>query len=155
MTIRTMRQTVLKVWQRAAARADRAVLALAGVLWLAGALMPQPAALRFVHEDVRIRPHEARYTLAMSILRPRGEGPFGAIILNHGVPATAAARGAESPELLLHTASAFAQRGYAVFMPMRRGHSGCSRLAIRRRGTTRGAFRSEPFRHCWQLVRLG
>lgn len=116
-----MRQTVLKVWQRALARADRAVLALAGVLWLAGALMPQPAALRFVHEDVRIRPHEARYTLAMSILRPRGEGPFGAIILNHGVPATAAARGAESPELLLHTASAFAQRGYAVFMPMRRG----------------------------------
>lgn len=116
-----MRQAFLKAWHRAAARADCTVLVLAGALCLAGALLPQPAAPRFLHEDVRIRPHEASYTLAVSILRPRGEGPFGAIILNHGVPATAAARSAESPGLFLHTASAFAQRGYAVFMPMRRG----------------------------------
>src|SRR5687767_12846122 len=124
-----MQQALLKEWRRAAARADRTVLVLAGALWLAGALMAQPQPSRFVQEDVRIRPPEARYTLAVSILRPRGEGPFGAIILNHGVPATAAARGAESPELFLHTASAFAQRGYAVFMLMRRGF-----------GATRGTF---------------
>src|ERR671918_402452 len=118
-----MREALLKAWRHATARADRTVLVLAGALWLAGALMPRSAPLRFVHEDVRIRPHEARYTLAVSILRPRGEGPFGAIILNHGVPATAAARGAESPELFLHTASAVAPRGYAVFIPISR--AGC------------------------------
>ena len=61
------------------------------------------------------------YTLSMAILRPRGSGPFGAVILNHGVPPTARARQAESPELLMHTAGALVRRGYAVFMPLRRG----------------------------------
>jgi dienelactone hydrolase len=61
------------------------------------------------------------YTLSMAILRPRGSGPFGAVILNHGASPTARARQEESPVLLMHTASAFAQRGYAVFMPLRRG----------------------------------
>jgi dienelactone hydrolase len=116
-----MKHAFLRGWRAALARADRSVLALAGVLWFAGALVPQPEASRFVREEVRILPAEARYTLAVTILRPRGDGPFGAIILNHGAPGTAAARGAESPALFLHTASAFAQRGYAVFMPMRRG----------------------------------
>jgi dienelactone hydrolase len=106
-----------KAWHRV----DLTLLVLAGALWLAGAALPQPDAARFVREDVRIAAPEGRYTLAVTILRPRGDGPFGAIILNHGVPATAAARGTESPALFLHTASAFAQRGYAVFMPMRRG----------------------------------
>lgn len=106
-----------KAWHRA----DLTMLALAGALWLAGAALPQPEGARFMREEVRIAAPEGRYTLAVTILRPRGEGPFGAIILNHGVPATAAARGTESPALFLHTASAFAQRGYAVFMPMRRG----------------------------------
>lgn len=37
------------------------------------------------------------------------------------MPASAEAREAESPALFLHTATAFAQRDYAVFMPLRRG----------------------------------
>ena len=61
------------------------------------------------------------YTLSMAILRPHGSGPFGAVILNHGASPTASARQQESPALLMHTATAFAQRGYAVFMPLRRG----------------------------------
>jgi dienelactone hydrolase len=76
---------------------------------------------QFVQEDVRILAGDGRYTLALHILRPRGSGPFGAVILNHGVPLDPLARQQESAELLLHTASAFAQRGYAVFMPLRRG----------------------------------
>ena len=75
----------------------------------------------FVQEDVRILAGDGRYSLAVHILRPRGKGPFGAVILNHGAPLDAAARQEESAELLLHTATTFAQRGYAVFMPLRRG----------------------------------
>jgi dienelactone hydrolase len=116
-----MGKSLLKLWRIAAAHADRAGVVVAAALWLAGALIPQPEPSRFIQQDVRIRSPDARYTLAVSILRPRGDGPFGAIILNHGVPATAAAREAESPALFLHTATAFAQRGYAVFMPVRRG----------------------------------
>ena len=59
--------------------------------------------------------------LAVTVLRPRGSGPFGAMILNHGAAATAAARSLESPALFMHTASAFVERNYAVFMPLRRG----------------------------------
>jgi dienelactone hydrolase len=99
----------------------RILLALAALAWCTGALVGQPAPARFVQEDVRIPAHGGRTTLAVTILRPRGAGPFGAVILNHGVPLTERARSLESPALLLHTAAAFAQRGYAVFIPMRRG----------------------------------
>lgn len=77
--------------------------------------------------------HGGRTTLAITILRPRGAGPFGAVILNHGVAFTERARSLESPEMLLHTAVAFAQRGYAVLMPLRRGF-----------GATGGQFAEDP-----------
>src|SRR5687768_15135778 len=99
-----MRKALAKLWRGAAARPDRTAVLLGALLWLAGAALPRPELPRFVHEDVRIRPHEARYTLAMSIVRPRGDGPFGAIILNHGAAGNAAAREAESAALFLHTA---------------------------------------------------
>lgn len=97
-------------------------LAVLGVLcWSAGALVDKPPPSRFVQENVRVPAHSGRYTLAITILRPRGAGPYGVIVLNHGVPLTVQARQQESPALLLHTAAVFAQRGYAVFMPLRRG----------------------------------
>jgi dienelactone hydrolase len=74
-----------------------------------------------VEEDVRVYGPGRRYTVATKILRPQGAGPFGAIVLNHGVPLTAAERRVESPELLLETAAVLARRGYAVLMPLRRG----------------------------------
>jgi dienelactone hydrolase len=98
----------------------RLCAALAALCWCAGSLFERPPE-RFVQEDVRIPAHSGRTTLAITILRPRGDGPFGAVILNHGVPLTKRARSLESPELLLHTAAAFASRGYAVLMPLRRG----------------------------------
>jgi dienelactone hydrolase len=94
---------------------------LALIAWCAGFLVPPPAPPRFVQEDVRIPAHNARATLAITILRPYGRGPFGAVILNHGVPLDDHGRRIESPAMLLHTAAAFAQRGYAVLMPLRRG----------------------------------
>src|SRR3954462_3779426 len=39
-------------------------------------------------------------------------GPFGVVVLNHGVGATREARLRESPEFFLHSAAAFAARGY-------------------------------------------
>jgi dienelactone hydrolase len=97
--------------------------------WGAGWLIEPAAPGRFVRQDVRIPAHSDRTTLAITILRPQGPGPFGAVILNHGVPLGARARSLESPALLLHTAAEFAQRGYAVLMPLRRGF-----------GATGGAF---------------
>jgi dienelactone hydrolase len=110
------------------------LLAVAAVLcWLGGSLVERPVAPRFVQEDVRISAHNGRTALAISILRPRGDGPYGAVILNHGVPLTEQARRLESPAMLLHTAAAFAQRGYAVVMPLRRGF-----------GATGGEFAEDP-----------
>jgi len=110
------------------------LLVVAAVLcWLGGSLVERPAASRFVQEDVRISAHNGRTTLAISILRPRGDGPFGAVVLNHGVPLSEEARRLESPAMLLHTAAAFAQRGYAVVMPLRRGF-----------GATGGEFAEDP-----------
>ena len=99
----------------------RALMLVAAACWCAGWLAEPPATGRFVQEDLRIAAQGGRTTLAITILRPRGDGPFGAVVLNHGVPLDARARSLESPAMLLHTAAAFAQRGYAVLMPLRRG----------------------------------
>jgi dienelactone hydrolase len=76
---------------------------------------------RLVEEDVRIPASNGNYTIAAKILRPEGAGPYGAIVLNHGAPVSAEERRLESPDLLVNTASIFAQRGYVVVMPLRRG----------------------------------
>jgi dienelactone hydrolase len=74
----------------------------------------------YVREDIRVPVPEGHYSLAVTILRPRGDGPFGAVILNHGV-GEERDRFLESPDLFIQAAGAFVQRGYAVIMPLRRG----------------------------------
>jgi dienelactone hydrolase len=73
------------------------------------------------------------YSLAVTVVRPRGKGPYGVVVLNHGVGPDAEARRRESPELLMQSALAFANRGYAVVMPLRRGF-----------GETGGEFAENP-----------
>jgi dienelactone hydrolase len=107
-------------------RAGLVGAAAALVLWAPGdearmRLYEDGAGAPLVEEDVRVYGPGRRYTIATKILRPQGAGPFGAIVLNHGVPLTAAERRLESPELLLETAAVLARRGYAVLMPLRRG----------------------------------
>lgn len=92
-------------------------------------LAPTHDASPYVREDVRIPVADGHYSLALTILRPRGDGPFGAIVLNHGVGEGARERSLESPTLFIQAASAFVSRGYAVIMPLRRGF-----------GETGGAF---------------
>lgn len=73
------------------------------------------------------------YSVAVTVVRPRGDGPYGVVVLNHGAGPTLESRRQESPALLMATAAAFAQRGYAVVMPLRRGF-----------GETHGEFAENP-----------
>ncbi|MBW8906157.1 MAG: prolyl oligopeptidase family serine peptidase [Betaproteobacteria bacterium] len=75
---------------------------------------------RLIEERVRI-PAQNGNTIAATVLRPEAQGPFGAIILNHGVSASARERARESSDLLINAAAVFARRGYVVVMPLRRG----------------------------------
>ena len=84
-------------------------------------LVPSRNDSPYVREDVRIPVAEGHYSLAVTILRPRGNGPFGAIVLNHGVGQDVRSRTLESPTLFIQAASEFVARGYAVVMPLRRG----------------------------------
>jgi dienelactone hydrolase len=86
---------------------------------------------RLVQEDVRIP--AGRYSIAATVLRPEGAGPYGAVVLNHGTPGSASGRARESSELLINAASVFARRGYVVVMPLRRGF-----------GATGGEFAEDP-----------
>lgn len=107
---------------KAVVAAALVVALLALLSWRIGFLaQPRAGGEALVEEHVRIFSPDGRYTLAATILRPQGAGPYGGIVLSHGVPASAAARRLESPELLRNAAAALAQRGYAVIMPVRRG----------------------------------
>jgi len=75
---------------------------------------------RLIEEKVRIPTPNGR-SIAATILRPDAPGPFGAVILNHGVSASARERARESSDLLINAAAVFARRGYAVVLPLRRG----------------------------------
>src|SRR3989440_10735135 len=75
---------------------------------------------RLIEERVRI-PTQSGRTLAATILRPEAQGPFGAVVLNHGVSASARERARESSDLLINAAAVFARRGYVVVLPLRRG----------------------------------
>src|SRR5262245_18280250 len=75
---------------------------------------------RLIEEKVRISAREG-YPIAATILRPEGAGPYGAVILNHGVAGTRRERLRESSDLLIDAAKVFARRGFVVVMPLRRG----------------------------------
>jgi dienelactone hydrolase len=76
---------------------------------------------RLIQEEVRI-PARDGYRVAATILRPDGPGPYGAVILNHGVPGSEKERLSEvAANDFAIAAPIFARRGYVVVMPMRRG----------------------------------
>src|SRR3979490_193129 len=106
----------------------RAACAAAGLLCSTAA----GSAFAQIQEGVRIPAHVG-YTVAATILRPEGAGPFGAVILNHGVPVSDKERAGASPTDLLMSAAVFAQRGYVVVLPLRRGF-----------GATGGEFAGYP-----------
>jgi len=76
---------------------------------------------RLVRHEVRIPAADGSYSIAATILRPEGPGPFGVVVLNHGVPGGAQERRNTSADDFALVAPVFARRGYAVVMPLRRG----------------------------------
>jgi dienelactone hydrolase len=79
------------------------------------------ALLNLVEEQVRIPVPGAGYSVAATILRPDGPGPYGVVVLNHGVPGSAQGRAQVTSMDFRAAAPVFAQHGYAVIMPLRRG----------------------------------
>src|SRR6185436_11706195 len=55
---------------------------------------------RLIEEKVKINAREG-YTIAATVLRPEGAGPYGAVILNHGVAGSRRERLRESSDLLI------------------------------------------------------
>ncbi len=103
-----------------------AAVVFASVFVVGEALASDPAATAFgpklIQEEVRIPARDGSYQIAATIVRPAGQGPFGAVVLNHGVPGSEKERLSESPALdFAIAAPVFARRGYVVVMPMRRG----------------------------------
>jgi dienelactone hydrolase len=82
-----------------------------------------------IEEVVSIPARDGAYRIAATIVRPEGPGPYGAVVLNHGVPVSREQRAKESSTYFRAVAEVFAQRGYAVVLPLRRGF-----------GATGGAF---------------
>lgn len=76
---------------------------------------------RLVQEQVRIPVDGGRRNVAATVLRPDGPGPYGVVVLNHGVPVSDEARLRASAADFQSAAPIFARRGYVVVMPMRRG----------------------------------
>ena len=115
-------------------RLARALLLIAALLApaLASAIDESYYGPRLIEELVRI-PAPGGYEIATTVLRPEGNGPYGVIVLNHGVSASARERARESSELLISSAAVFARRGYVVVMPLRRGF-----------GATGGAMAEDP-----------
>jgi len=80
-----------------------------------------PGGLTLIEADIRIFGPAKRYTIATHIVRPQIAGRVAAVILNHGAGATARERADETAELMRVPALEFAERGYAVFLPLRSG----------------------------------
>jgi dienelactone hydrolase len=128
-----MRRCAASLLRKVRQRTDL-LLALAALAFCtADALISGPGEPPVVREDLRIPGPADRYTLALAVLRPRGDGPFGAVVLNHGVGLTSEERAEESVAPFLHTAAVFVERGYAVIMPLRRGF-----------GATGGSYAENP-----------
>ena len=82
---------------------------------------PARGAADLLEEHVRIPVPGQAYTVAATILRPVGPGPYGVVVLNHGVPGSAEARARVTSLDFRDSAPVFARHGYAVIMPLRRG----------------------------------
>jgi pimeloyl-ACP methyl ester carboxylesterase len=98
---------------------------LASLLLLAG---PAQAALAWTESVIRapVGAGSERVEIDVTVLRPKGVGPFPIVVLSHGSPRSAAERRMDGRQRLTAQGEPFIAMGYAVIVPTRRGygHSG-------------------------------
>ena len=84
-----------------------------------------PAQAARVHESVMRVPVisgvEQAY-IDVTVFKPRGEGPFPIVVLSHGSPRNADERRKAGRQRLAAQSQRFADMGYAVLVPTRRGY---------------------------------
>jgi len=73
-------------------------------------------------ERVSIPVRNTDISLAGTIVKPDGEGPFPLIVLSHGAPSGASKRAKYGYWVKPHLLDSLSKRGYAVIVPMRRGY---------------------------------
>lgn len=61
-------------------------------------------------------------TIDVTVLKPRGAGPFPIAVLSHGSPRSPAERRADGRQRLVSQAEPFIDMGFAVIVPTRRGY---------------------------------
>ncbi|MEW6676845.1 MAG: alpha/beta fold hydrolase [Pseudomonadota bacterium] len=82
--------------------------------------MPSKA-IEMVEEVVSIPVDGADVSLVATVFRPDGPGPFPSVIVSHGEPSNASARGRYGYWRQPHLTEALVARGFAVVVPVRRG----------------------------------
>jgi dienelactone hydrolase len=100
-----------------------AVLLLSGTVWPSAAAVD--AGDDTMHEQmvrVPLSPEALSPWLIATTYRPRGQGPFPLVVLSHGNPGNAEARGNMGRYRVLPRIREFINRGFAVIVPMRRGY---------------------------------
>jgi dienelactone hydrolase len=98
------------------------LLVVAVTALLAGARTAPAAELVFVREMLRIpAPGAGARGLEAMLVRPVEAGRYPLVLLNHGSPRSASDRPAMTPLAFLPQAMAFARRGWAAAVVMRRG----------------------------------
>src|SRR5688572_28476425 len=101
-----------------------ALLFLGLVLGLALAMLPSVALAQVYHrEELRIPFAEAGGRgLEAVLIRPAGDKRYPLALLSHGTPRRGEERTTMTPNTSYNQAMAFARRGFAVLVVMRRGY---------------------------------
>jgi dienelactone hydrolase len=118
--------TALERTRSSAAQRHQAVgTLLASLLLLAS---PAQAAVAWIETVIRapVGAGSGRVEIDVTVLRPKGMGPFPIVVLSHGSPRSAAERRMDGRQRLTAQSEPFISMGYAVIVPTRRGygHSG-------------------------------
>src|SRR4051812_33680321 len=73
-----------------------------------------------------VRSARGEVEIEVTVLRPKGAGPFPLVVLSHGSPRSPQQRRLDGRQRLSGESAPFVEMGYAVIVPTRRGygHSG-------------------------------
>lgn len=93
------------------------ILVFVGLLFLS----TSSKSIELLEEEVSIPVDGADVSLVATIFRPEGSGPFPLVIVSHGEPSNASARGRYGYWRQPYLTEALVSRGFAVVVPIRRG----------------------------------